>query len=89
MRLSLSTTSPVLRSPLAESLPEFQHVQSSSVDAIGYDPASNRLYVRFVSGRTYAYYAVRASIYEKFMAADSKGRFFNANIRGVFPFQEL
>jgi len=40
-------------------MPEMHFVDSSNVEAIGYDPDAQELHVRFVrSGETYIYYSV-------------------------------
>ena len=75
---------------MAEGLPIIQRVESSSVDAVGYDPVSGKLYVRFVgSGNAYVYYAVPQSVYDEFMASQSKGRFVNAEIKDAFDYRQL
>lgn len=75
---------------MADQLPTIRQIESSSVDAVGYDPDSGKFYVRFVgSGRAYAYYGVSASVYGAFMAADSKGRFVNAHIKGRYEYRRL
>lgn len=75
---------------VADQLPTIRQIESSSVDAIGYDPGSGKLYVRFVgSGRAYVYYGVPASVYDAFMAADSKGRFVNAHVKGRYEYRRL
>ena len=75
---------------MTEALPEIRRVESSSVDSIGYDPASGKLYVRFLgSGHAYVYYDVPASVYEAFMASNSKGRFVNLRIKGTYEYRRL
>lgn len=64
-------------------------VDSTSIEAIGYDPGSRELHVRFLqSGRTYAYFDVDETVYEEFRQAPSIGQFFNANIKGVYDYGE-
>ena len=75
---------------MAEELPRTRRVESSSVDAVGYDPATRKLYVRFPgSGKAYVYYGVAPSVYDAFMQADAKGRFVNAAIKGAYHYREL
>ena len=75
---------------MADELPTIRRIESSSVDAVGYDPDSGKLYVRFVGpGRAYAYYGVPTSVYDAFMAADSKGRFVNTHIKGRYEYRRL
>ena len=50
-------------------------VSSSTVRAVGYDEPSQILEVEFKSGGTYQYMNVPKSVYERFMAASSKGKF--------------
>ena len=72
---------------VAEALPRLLPVESSSIDAVGYDPDSHRLYVRFRSGRTYVYYDVVKRVFDDLLAADSKGRFLNAEIKGAYDYR--
>ena len=67
-----------------------QPVDSSSIEAIGYDSENRVLAVRFVqSGRTYEYYDVEQWVFEEFRLSESKGQYFNANIRsGGYSFSE-
>lgn len=64
-------------------------VESTSLQAVGYDEATRVLYVQFRAGGIYAYQAVPASIYNDLLRAPSVGRFFNEMIRDRFPFQEI
>lgn len=59
-------------------------VESTSIAAVGYDRAKLRLAVRFNSGATYTYSGVQPDVHAALMAAQSIGRFFQDNIRGVF-----
>jgi hypothetical protein len=43
------------------------------------------LTVRFRSGKIYTYIGVPAPLYHQLLAAESKGSFFNAHIRDVYP----
>lgn len=63
------------------------HVVSSNIAAIGYDERSHTLVVRFhSSGRLYGYRGVPVTVYQSFLAAASKGRFFAHFIRGRYPY---
>lgn len=61
---------------------------SSVIAAIDYDATVSRLTITFVSGRIYDYYAVPAAVVDAFRRAESKGAFFNAEIRNRFPSRE-
>jgi len=56
-------------------------VDSSMIRSIGYCRARRTLEVEFVRGTVYRYWGVSEGTYEAFMAASSKGRFFDAAIR--------
>jgi hypothetical protein len=57
-------------------------VASSNLAAVGYDPATGELRIRFHRGnRLYAYYGISAALHRGLMTAGSKGRFFAYYIR--------
>ena len=60
-----------------------QEVDSSNVAAIGHDGIST-LQVDFLRGSSYRYFDVTHSVFEEFLAADSKGAFLNARIKGQY-----
>lgn len=62
-------------------------VESTSIEAIGYDGQPHELYVRFrESGRSYAYWEVEEEVFEKFLGAASKGNYFNREIKGAYSY---
>ena len=64
-------------------------VDSSAIDRIDYNATAHELEVMFTTGRVYHYYAVPQSLYQEFIAAPSKGQFFNARIRDRFRYREV
>ena len=63
------------------------HVDSKSIEAIGYEQGTGELYVRFLeSGRTYVYQDVEDGVFEEFLRASSKGNFFNRKIKGGYAY---
>jgi hypothetical protein len=54
-----------------------QQVESSCVAAIGYDHGAQEVYVEFIGSGTYAYRPAPDSVWQAFLAADSKGTFVN------------
>lgn len=64
-------------------------VVSSSIAAIGWDRKSSTLYVNFRTKRKYAYDSVSEETFESFLAAESKGLFFNTEIRDKYPMRRL
>ena len=65
---------------------ERQEVESSVIGAVGH---SRVLEIQFESGRIYQYLDVPEAIYDAMLSAESKGKYFNANIRGKFAYQEI
>ncbi len=66
-----------------------QPVESSNIASIGYDETIETLEVEFNHGGIYQYQNVGQNIYEAFMDAPSKGEFFNAYVRDVFPYSRM
>jgi hypothetical protein len=64
-------------------------VDSTAITAIDYDPSRAKLLVRFVSGERYVYVGVPGEVHRSFVEADSKGRFFQAEIRDNYPYNRL
>jgi len=63
-------------------------VESEAIDEITYGADTSRMSVRFAHGGWYTYFAVPASTYEAFVAAESHGRFFHERIRDKYPFRK-
>jgi hypothetical protein len=68
--------------------PDMQHVSSSVIEAVGYDAASKELHVRFTNGRTYVYFDMEPFQFEQLLSADSKGSYFNREIRPRYRYEE-
>lgn len=60
-------------------------VTSRAIEAIGYDPARMRMKIRFVHGETYDFCSVPAHVFNEFLAATSKGGYYNDHIRDRYP----
>ena len=60
--------------------------ESSVIQAVGY---SRVIEIAFQSGRVYQYFDVTEEVYHDFLKSNSKGKYFNAHIRGKFPVQEI
>ena len=60
-------------------------VNSTHLSSVRYDPSTEILEVEFLRGSIYQYYNVPQSAYEELIRADSKGQFFNAHIRDIYP----
>jgi hypothetical protein len=71
-------------------MPEMIFVESTNVEAIGYDANAQALHVRFLkSGLTYVYYNVEQWVFDEFLRADSKGIFLNERIKGTYEYGKL
>lgn len=68
---------------------EMKHVDSSNIQAIGYDAESSTLQVEFKNGGTYQYFDVPEKIFEGLRDADSVGGYLAANIKGVFRYSKV
>lgn len=64
-------------------------VESTAIREIDYDAERAKLLVQFVSGERYVYVGVPAEVCRSFVEADSKGRFFQLQIRDRYPFNRL
>jgi hypothetical protein len=56
-------------------------VESRALAAVGYSKRLRALEIEFRNGAIYRYLAVSPSVYEAFMQAPSKARFYDENIR--------
>jgi hypothetical protein len=65
-------------------------VSSSNVAAVGYDDLSTTLYVRFLSGQTYAYLNVPKQHYIGLLNASSVGTYLDRNIKkGGYQYKKV
>ena len=62
---------------------------STIIRAFAYRPEGRELEVWFTTGRRYLYRDVPPEAAHAIRAAFSKGRHFNARIRGRYPYKEL
>ena len=60
------------------------HVRSQAVDSIGYQGTT--LEVAFEGGGVYDYFDVPEGVYRDFLAAESKGHFFQDHVLGRFEY---
>ena len=61
-----------------------QPLDSTVLASAGYDAKIRVLEIEFHSGAIYRYLEVPGGIFRRLLAAESKGRFFGANIRDKF-----
>lgn len=63
-----------------------RQVESTTVRSVGYERKSRILEIEFQSGVVYQYVDVPARVYEQLWKAESKGRYFNSEIRDTYEF---
>lgn len=59
-------------------------VDSSMIRSVGYDAKSRTLEMEFQTGAVYQYFDVPASVHKGLLAAASKGKYFNNEIRDCY-----
>ena len=64
-------------------------VDSTAISEIDFDAERGKLLVRFISGERYVYVGVPGEVCRSFVEAESKGRFFQNQIRDRYPFNRL
>ncbi|RLA84132.1 MAG: KTSC domain-containing protein [Epsilonproteobacteria bacterium] len=60
---------------------EMIYVESSNLQAVGFDESQNVLFVEFKHGGTYQYFGVDKSIFDGMLMADSKGKYFDQYVK--------
>lgn len=71
-------------------MPDMQYVDSSNIEAIGYDGNNRELHVRFLeSGETYVYEDVDEAVFQDMLQTESKGSFLNRQIKPSHNFRKL
>jgi hypothetical protein len=64
-------------------------VESTTLSSAGHDAPSTVLELQFRNGAIYQYFLVPRRIYSDLLRAQSKGAYFNQNIRARYPFQRV
>ena len=59
-------------------------ISSTMASAVGYDKQRKILQIEFNSGSVYQYADVETETWERFLASNSKGKFFNKEIKGHY-----
>lgn len=63
-------------------------VESSLLAAVGYSIHAT-LDLQLRSGAIYRYFGVPRAVFEGLLAAESKGAYFNRNVRNRFPYRRM
>jgi hypothetical protein len=65
-------------------------LESKMLSAAAYEDSKQILYVRFRNSReVYRYFEFPAAVYQDFLSAESRGRFFRSRIRDHFRYERL
>ena len=62
---------------------------SDAIFRVNYEAEGRTLFVVFATGELYAYFDVAPEVYEAFLAAESKGRFFAHEIRDRYAYHHV
>ena len=63
--------------------------KSSNIESFWYEDDSKMLHVRFRNESLYRYSEVPQDIFYNFMESESKGKYFNKNIRTSFKYEKV
>lgn len=66
-----------------------KEVTSSCLSKVGYSWLLRVLVLTFTSGATYKYFNVPHDIYKQLLKADSKGKFFRANVLNKYEYKRI
>jgi KTSC domain len=72
------------RNPVISHIPR-DSVVSRGIASVGYSKRRHILEIQFANGAIYRYLQVSPAVYRDLMAADSKTRYYDANIKGNYP----
>jgi len=67
-------------------------VESSQIKSVGFNEDTLMMDVEFNSGSVYRYFNIDKSVFEEFIAAESVGKYFGANIKiypDKYPFEKI
>jgi hypothetical protein len=64
-------------------------VNSSTISEIGYDAQRSVMSVKFKTGAIYEYLEVPQSIYDFVINSESVGKALNAEVKGVYEYQQV
>lgn len=68
---------------------EWVPIKSRLFASVRYAAERQELYLRFCNGDIYCYFRCSAELYNEFLAAESKGRYFSQKIRNQFRYEQV
>lgn len=60
-------------------------MNSSAIEAVGYEPQTRMMKIRFTGGRAYDFCGVPEHVHRGLMNAPSKGTYYNDHIKDRYP----
>ena len=66
---------------------EWMPVESGLFSSVAYRASVRQLYLRFQDGRIYRFFDCPVTVYDEFIVAASKGRYFSQQIRNHFRYE--
>jgi len=73
----------------ASGIQSFMTPESSNIHSVHYDALKELLEVTFKGGGVYRYLAVPASAFKGMLTAESKGKYFNAEIKSRYSYEKV
>ena len=70
-------------------IPEMFPVQSSNVASVGYDDATQTVFVQFLNVTIYIYKGVPKFEFENLRTAPSVGSYLHRNFKNVYPYERI
>ena len=70
--------------PIISHIPR-ERVTSNVIASIGYSKRRHILEIEFANGAVYRYVEVPPSVYRELIAAESKARYYDTNVKGNYP----
>jgi len=67
----------------------FESVKSSYIKEVGYDEGKQELRIKFKNGVIWKYFDVPAKAHVSLLLAESTGKYFAAEIKGVFKGRKI
>lgn len=64
-------------------------VQSSNIESVGYDPADQEAYIKFLNGSVYVYRDVPQHEFDGLKDAPSVGSYLNRNFKNVYAYERI
>jgi hypothetical protein len=71
------------------SIPEMTPVSSSNIAALGYDLATQTVYVQFLNNSLYIYKNVPDGEYQGLLNAPSIGSYLHRNFKNVYAYERI